>query len=189
MLIEIDESDLLVSSIPLPACPGCRMVKNEWPGEGYTHDGETYCCQGCAEGTGCMCLAVGNWGFSRLGQRLTRAEPRLGEQRGGSPRIGGGAGIGTMVERKVALEAGAVPVPPDPARTGSGRDRIPGLASLAAHLALLSSSPGRAVAAARPHGAGALEGRRGDASRGGTAGRGKRAARLAVPGKELIEDG
>ena len=76
MLIEIDETDSLVSSIPLPACPGCRMVKNEWPGEGYTHDGETYCCQGCAEGTGCMCLTVGKSGFSRRGQRLTRAEPR-----------------------------------------------------------------------------------------------------------------
>src|SRR4030095_648710 len=24
-----------------PACPGCRMIKNDWPGEGYTHDGET----------------------------------------------------------------------------------------------------------------------------------------------------
>jgi hypothetical protein len=85
ILIEIDETDSLVSAIPLPACPGCRMVKNEWPGEGYTHDGETYCCQGCAEGTGCMCFAVGNWGFSRRGQRLTRAEPRPGEQRSGAP--------------------------------------------------------------------------------------------------------
>ena len=85
MLIEIDETDSLVNYIPLPACPGCRMVKNEWPGEGYTHDGETYCCQGCAEGTGCMCLAVGKSGFSRRGQRLTRAEPRPGEQRSGAP--------------------------------------------------------------------------------------------------------
>jgi len=49
MLTEIDESGSLVNSIPLPGCPGCTMVKNEWPGEGYTHDGETYCCQGCAE--------------------------------------------------------------------------------------------------------------------------------------------
>ena len=52
-------------SIPVPACPGCGMIKNEWPGEGYTHDGETYCCQGCAEGTGCTCVAVGKPGFSR----------------------------------------------------------------------------------------------------------------------------
>jgi hypothetical protein len=68
-----------------PACPGCGMLKNDWPGEGYTHDGETYCCQGCAEGTGCVCLAVGKPGFSRQGQKLTRAEPRPGEQRSGAP--------------------------------------------------------------------------------------------------------
>ena len=82
---EIDESDSLVNSIPLPGCPGCTMVKNEWPGEGYTHDGETYCCQGCAEGTGCICVAVETPGFSRRGQKLTRAEPRPGEQRSGAP--------------------------------------------------------------------------------------------------------
>jgi hypothetical protein len=82
---EIDENDSLVNSIPSPACPGCRMVKNEWPGEGYTHDGETYCCQGCAEGTGCICVAVEPPGFSRRGQKLTRAEPRPGEQRSGAP--------------------------------------------------------------------------------------------------------
>jgi hypothetical protein len=70
---------------PKPACPGCRMVKNDWPGEGYTHDGETYCCQGCAEGTGCICVAVRNPGFSRRGQKLTRAEARPGEQRSGAP--------------------------------------------------------------------------------------------------------
>jgi hypothetical protein len=70
---------------PVPACPGCGMIKNEWPGEGYTHDGETYCCQGCAEGTGCTCVTVGKPGFSRRGQKLTRAEPRPGEQRSGAP--------------------------------------------------------------------------------------------------------
>ena len=80
-----DESDSLVNSIPLPACPGCRMAKNEWPGEGYTHDGQTYCCQGCAEDTGCICVAVETPGFSRVGQKLTRAEPRPGEQRSGAP--------------------------------------------------------------------------------------------------------
>jgi hypothetical protein len=85
MVTEIDESDSLVNSIPVPACPGCRMVKNEWPGEGYTHDGETYCCQGCAERTGCICVAVETPGFSRRGQKLTRAEPRPGEQRSGAP--------------------------------------------------------------------------------------------------------
>jgi hypothetical protein len=69
---------------PLPACPGCAMIKNEWPGEGYSHEGETYCCQGCAEGTGCTCAAVSKAGFSREGQLVTRAEKRPGEQRAGS---------------------------------------------------------------------------------------------------------
>ena len=72
-----------------PACPGCRIIKNDWPGEGYTHKGETYCCQGCAEGTGCVCVAVANPGFSRQGQKLTRSEPRPGEQRSGAPTPSG----------------------------------------------------------------------------------------------------
>lgn len=79
------EKEQSQGSIPAPACPGCRMTKNEWPGEGYTHEGETYCCQGCAEGTGCTCVTVGKPGFSRRGQKLTRAEPRPGEQRSGAP--------------------------------------------------------------------------------------------------------
>jgi hypothetical protein len=83
--IERPQSRRFRKSTLKPACPGCRMIKNDWPGEGYTHDGETYCCQGCAEGTGCMCLAVGKPGFSRKGQKLTRAEPRPGEQRSGAP--------------------------------------------------------------------------------------------------------
>ena len=39
----------------------------------------------CAEGTGCICVAVETQGFSRRGQKLTRAEPRPGEQRSGAP--------------------------------------------------------------------------------------------------------
>jgi hypothetical protein len=71
-------------SAPLPACPGCGMVKNQWLGEGYTHNGESYCCQGCAEGTGCTCARVAKPGFSREGQLLTKAAPRPGEQRAGA---------------------------------------------------------------------------------------------------------
>jgi hypothetical protein len=85
MKTEKKRSGRLRKSTPLPACPGCRMIKNEWPGEGYTHDGETYCCQGCAEGTGCTCVTVGKPGFSRRGQKVTKAEPRPGEQRSGAP--------------------------------------------------------------------------------------------------------
>ena len=72
------------TSTPPPACPGCAMIKNEWPGEGYTHEGETFCCQGCAEDTGCTCVSVAEPGFSREGQKLTQAEPRPGEQRAGA---------------------------------------------------------------------------------------------------------
>src|SRR5256886_16974888 len=90
MPIEIDESDSLANSIPVPACPGCRMIKNEWPGEGYTHDGETHCCQGGAERTGCTCVVVGKRGFSRGGQKLTPAASRPGAQRPGAPAPQGG---------------------------------------------------------------------------------------------------
>src|SRR4051794_21107540 len=67
-----------------PICPGCGMLKNEWPGEGYTHEAQTYCCQGCAEGTGCTCVKVAA-GFSGEGQKATQAAPRPGEQRSGAP--------------------------------------------------------------------------------------------------------
>jgi hypothetical protein len=67
-----------------PICPGCGMLKNEWPGEGYTHEAQTYCCQGCAEGTGCTCVKVPA-GFSGEGQKATQAAPRPGEQRSGAP--------------------------------------------------------------------------------------------------------
>lgn len=70
---------------PQPACPGCGMLKNQWPGEGYTHEGQTWCCQGCAEGTGCTCRTVAQPGFSREGQKRTQAQPRPGEQRSGAP--------------------------------------------------------------------------------------------------------
>src|SRR5437667_8272288 len=79
-----------VSSVPRPACPGCGMIKSDWPGEGYTHEGESYCCQGCAEGTGCQCTKAGSRGFSREGQVATRAEPRPGRQRSGAPAPQGG---------------------------------------------------------------------------------------------------
>jgi hypothetical protein len=39
-------------------CPGCGMEKAVWKGnggEGVTKDGGTWCCQECADGTGCIC--------------------------------------------------------------------------------------------------------------------------------------
>lgn len=39
-------------------CPACGMERDEWPDVGYSKDGQLYCCQGCAEGTGCTCEAL-----------------------------------------------------------------------------------------------------------------------------------
>jgi hypothetical protein len=37
-------------------CPNCGMPRSDWPDEsGCTEDGKTYCCEGCATGTGCTC--------------------------------------------------------------------------------------------------------------------------------------
>ena len=41
-----------------PQCPKCGMQQTEWLGsdrEGFTRDGQVFCCQGCAEGSGCTC--------------------------------------------------------------------------------------------------------------------------------------
>lgn len=56
-------------SVPPPACPGCGMPKNEWPGEGYAHEGQIYCCQGCAEGTGCTCAKAARRDFPGKARR------------------------------------------------------------------------------------------------------------------------
>jgi hypothetical protein len=38
-------------------CPNCGMKKEDWSEpKGYSMDGEVYCCQGCADGTGCTCV-------------------------------------------------------------------------------------------------------------------------------------
>jgi hypothetical protein len=74
---------------PRPFCPNCKMPKNEWPGEGYTFQNQSYCCQGCAEGTGCTCVEVGASGFSREGQKATKSDPRPGKQRSGAPAPAG----------------------------------------------------------------------------------------------------
>ncbi len=39
-------------------CPGCGMERSVWKGnggQGVNRNGETYCCQECADGTGCIC--------------------------------------------------------------------------------------------------------------------------------------
>lgn len=38
-------------------CPNCGMARTDWPdSEGFSEDGKTYCCEGCAHGTGCTCV-------------------------------------------------------------------------------------------------------------------------------------
>jgi len=39
-------------------CPKCGMSKSQWRGnngQGFQLGDQTYCCQGCAVGTGCTC--------------------------------------------------------------------------------------------------------------------------------------
>jgi len=39
-------------------CANCGMGKDEWRGnngQGFEMNNKTYCCQGCAIGTGCTC--------------------------------------------------------------------------------------------------------------------------------------
>jgi hypothetical protein len=39
-------------------CANCGMPKDEWrgnSGQGFAMNDQTYCCQGCAIGTGCTC--------------------------------------------------------------------------------------------------------------------------------------
>src|ERR1044071_4065842 len=38
-------------------CPECHMDLRKAPQGGFEIYGETYCCRGCAEGTGCTCYA------------------------------------------------------------------------------------------------------------------------------------
>jgi hypothetical protein len=39
-------------------CPRCGMTRERWKGnggQGVQSGGQTYCCQGCANNTGCTC--------------------------------------------------------------------------------------------------------------------------------------
>ncbi len=42
-------------------CPNCGLERDRWSdnnGYGYTLDGDTFCCRGCAEDSGCICTPV-----------------------------------------------------------------------------------------------------------------------------------
>ena len=41
-------------------CAQCGMIQGEWrgnDGSGHDADGQTYCCEGCYDATGCTCRA------------------------------------------------------------------------------------------------------------------------------------
>jgi len=63
------------------ACPECRMDLRKAPQGGFEKYGETYCCRGCADGTGCTCYAGSETkkSFNRpgdIGQRNSENTPR-----------------------------------------------------------------------------------------------------------------
>ncbi len=39
----------------IEVCPGCGKPRTEWSKPGVLVNGTSYCCQGCANGTGCKC--------------------------------------------------------------------------------------------------------------------------------------
>ena len=41
------------------SCPRCGMERMDWPTEGFKRENRQYCCQGCAEDTGCTCVTTG----------------------------------------------------------------------------------------------------------------------------------
>ena len=52
----------------MESCPRCGMEKSEWPNAtGVQKDGTTYCCDGCANGTGCTCPQETGSGTGRTG--------------------------------------------------------------------------------------------------------------------------
>ena len=48
---------VLVRSMEIEACPNCGVPRSEWPEAGFTKEEELYCCEGCADTTGCTCDA------------------------------------------------------------------------------------------------------------------------------------
>jgi hypothetical protein len=55
---DLDEEDLEDDEEMEETCPGCGMERSEWKGnngQGVHQNGETYCCQGCADGVDCTC--------------------------------------------------------------------------------------------------------------------------------------
>ena len=64
------------------SCPGCGMRLDSRKTDGFVSGNETYCCEGCAEGTGCTCSDVrivpkkAGQKPGHLGQRNPENNPR-----------------------------------------------------------------------------------------------------------------
>lgn len=42
----------------MQTCPNCGLPQNQWKGnggQGFSKEGQTYCCRNCAEGATCTC--------------------------------------------------------------------------------------------------------------------------------------
>jgi hypothetical protein len=58
------------SYMPPPYCPNCDAHQSLWQSplgqpadvKGYALDDQWYCCEGCAQGTGCTCQSAANTG-------------------------------------------------------------------------------------------------------------------------------
>jgi len=54
----LQETETTEGQGPAQTCPNCGMAREEWQGnqgQGYEYAGQTYCCEGCADGSGCTC--------------------------------------------------------------------------------------------------------------------------------------
>jgi len=52
------EADDALTPREIRLCAGCGRPESQWRengGAGYQDGGETYCCRGCADQTGCTC--------------------------------------------------------------------------------------------------------------------------------------
>src|SRR5258708_5943996 len=56
-------------------CPNCGMDLADRKTEGFVLNAETYCCRGCAEGTGCTCVKP-RFVIPKNGQRKGRLGQR-----------------------------------------------------------------------------------------------------------------
>ncbi|MBI4314189.1 MAG: hypothetical protein HY594_05180 [Candidatus Omnitrophica bacterium] len=77
-------------------CAECGMEIN---GAGYTEGNEIYCCQGCADGSGCTCAAEDEEGGESFdegstGRKKSRGSDKSGKTRRKNQRTGRKTGTG-----------------------------------------------------------------------------------------------